>query len=158
MTGQLVGIMFEDSCCDRFMHIRDFDLQDKLGLVELWDRCGLTRSWNDPDRDIERKLESRNGWLLVGILDDRVVAAVMIGFDGHRGWVNYLAVDPDCQRAGFGRAMMQEAEQRLLAANCPKINLQIRQGNREAVAFYESIGYSADLVVSMGKRLIPDSD
>ena len=80
----------------------------------------------------------------------------MAGYDGHRGWINYLAVDPSAQGVGHGRTIMRAAEERLLELGCPKVNLQIRTSNVDAVAFYESIGYSPDDVVSMGRRLIED--
>ena len=82
---------------------------------------------------------------------------VMAGYDGHRGCVNYLAVDPAYQGQGLGRLLMREAERRLLAAGCPKINLQVRTSNEDAVAFYRHLGYHVDDVVSMGKRLIDDA-
>ncbi len=86
----------------------------------------------------------------------RLVASVMAGFDGHRGWVNYLAVAPDRKRSGLGRALMAHVEARLQERGCPKLNLQVRASNQEAVAFYRRLGYSVDEVVSMGKRLIAD--
>lgn len=94
--------------------------------------------------------------LLVGVLDQRIVATVMIGYEGHRGWINYLAVAPDQQRQGLGRTMMGEAENRLRAAGCPKISLQIRTANRDVIAFCNALGYAVDDVVSMGKRLEAD--
>jgi ribosomal protein S18 acetylase RimI-like enzyme len=87
---------------------------------------------------------------------ERVVATVMAGYDGHRGWINYLAVAPDCQRQGLGGQIMAEAERRLRAAGCPKINLQVRTSNAGVIAFYRSIGYVLDDVVSLGKRLEED--
>jgi ribosomal protein S18 acetylase RimI-like enzyme len=81
---------------------------------------------------------------------------VMVGFEGHRGWINYLAVEPSLQRSGIGRALMNEAERILRAAGCPKINLQIRRTNADVIAFYERLGYVADDVVSFGKRLEHD--
>jgi ribosomal protein S18 acetylase RimI-like enzyme len=89
-------------------------------------------------------------------MDNRMVAAVMAGYDGHRGWVNYLAVAPDCWKSGYGRRMMEEAEARLRPLGCSKINLQIRSSNAEVIEFYQRIGYSVDDVVSMGKRLEDD--
>jgi ribosomal protein S18 acetylase RimI-like enzyme len=136
--------------------VRPFEPTDRVALTELWRRCELTRQWNDPDRDIDRKLARDGELLLVGLVDDEVVASVMAGYDGHRGWVNYLAVDPRARGAGHGAAMMNAAEARLRALGCPKINLQIRTSNLDAVRFYESIGYSVDDVVSMGRRLIDD--
>ena len=85
-----------------------------------------------------------------------VIATVMAGYEGHRGWVNYLAVHPDHRRGSYVRQMMAEAEQALAARGCPKVNLQIRASNTAVVAFYESLGYRVDEVVSMGKRLEED--
>ena len=138
------------------MEIRPFEAQDEAAVIQLWQRAGLTRPWNDPARDIRRKLQVQPEWFLVGLVDDRLVASVMAGFDGHRGWINYLAVDPDDQRRGFGRMIMMHAERLLHNFGCPKINLQIRRDNVQAAAFYESLGFSEDAVVSYGKRLIPD--
>jgi ribosomal protein S18 acetylase RimI-like enzyme len=135
------------------MEIRTFQREDEQAVVSLWKRCGLVRPANDPHQDIARKLQVRGDLFLVGVVEDRVVATVMAGYDGHRGWVNYLAVAPDSQRRGLGRRMMTEAERRLRASGCPKINLQVRSGNAGAMEFYRAIGYGQDDVVSMGKRL-----
>lgn len=136
--------------------IRAFGEADRSALVALWRRCDLTRSWNDPDRDIDRKLALADGLLLVGVRTGELVASVMAGYDGHRGWINYLAVAPEEQGAGIGRAMVVEAERRLRSVGCPKVNLQIRRSNAEAVDFYEALGYEHDEVISMGRRLIED--
>jgi ribosomal protein S18 acetylase RimI-like enzyme len=90
------------------------------------------------------------------VLDGAIVATVMAGYDGHRGWINYLAVTPTMRRQGYGRALMQDAERRLRDTGCPKINLQIRSANTAVIAFYRSLGYDEDAVVSMGKRLQHD--
>lgn len=140
------------------LEIRGFVEADRVALIELWRRCDLTRSWNDPDLDIDRKLGRDAELLLVGTVDGRLVATVMAGYDGHRGWVNYLAVDPDVRGGGYGAAIMRAAEARLVALGCPKLNLQIRTSNLDAVRFYESIGYTTDDVVSMGRRLISDEE
>jgi ribosomal protein S18 acetylase RimI-like enzyme len=139
------------------MQIRPYTDADETAVIELWSRCGLTRPWNDPRRDIARKLRVQPEWFLVGVIDGKIIATVMAGYDGHRGWINYLTVDPDNRRGGHGRAMMVEAERMLHEFGCPKINLQIRKDNLEAIAFYEKIGFTEDAVVSFGKRLIPDS-
>src|SRR5262245_16360807 len=111
------------------MEIRAFQREDETAVVSLWDRCGLTRSWNDPHKDIARKLQVGADLFLVGVLGGEVVATVMAGYEGHRGWINYLAVAPENQRAGFGRQIMKEAERRLRVTGCAKINLQIRNSN-----------------------------
>ena len=138
------------------MNIRPFALTDQGAVIALWQGCGLTRAWNDPQQDIARKLRQQPELFLVGTIGGQVVATVMAGFDGHRGWINYLAVDPLQQRRGFGRALMREVEQRLAARGCPKLNLQVRAGNDPVLAFYERLGYRPDAVVSLGKRLIED--
>ncbi len=140
------------------MVIRLYLSADENAVVELWRKCNLLRSWNNPKQDIKRKLEVGSELFLVGLVDDKVVAAVMGGYEGHRGWVNYLAVDPTCQRRDLGRQIMEAVEKKMLVMGCPKINLQIRTDNTAAVKFYESIGYKTDEVVSMGKRLVEDED
>ncbi len=125
--------------------------------MSLWRVCDLTRPWNDPYRDIERKLAVGADNLLVLQDDDRLIGSVMVGYDGHRGWVNYFAVHPDHQRRGFGHLLMSEAEKRSQLLGCPKVNLQVRGSNRAAVEFYRRIGYTLDDVVSLGRRLIDDS-
>jgi len=111
------------------------------------------RPWNDPRKDIARKLTVQADLFLVGEEDGAIVATAMAGYDGHRGWVNYLAVDPKRRRAGLGRALMAEVETRLRELGCPKLNFQVRKANLDAAAFYERIGFAQDDVVSFGKRL-----
>ena len=125
-------------------------------MIELWRKCNLIRPQNDPKKDIERKLKVDPELFLVGLIGDKVAATVMGGYDGHRGWVYYLGVDPADRRQGLGRRIMEAVEEKLLARGCPKINLQIRNDNLEAVKFYEKISYKIDETVQMGKRLIPD--
>ena len=138
------------------MHVRPFLDSDEAAVIALWEAAGLTRSWNDPRKDIDRKRSVRREWFLVGTEDDAVMASIMIGYDGHRGWINYLAVSPDHRMRGHARALMREAERLLAAAGCPKINLQIRTSNASVIAFYQSVGYAQDDVVSFGRRLIAD--
>jgi len=126
-------------------------------VIALWRACDLVRPWNDPHKDIARKLRVNREWFLVGEKDGRVVGCVMAGYEGHRGWINYLAVEPGLRRGGLGRALMAEAEQLLRAAGCPKINLQVRTANAEVVAFYRRLGFAVDDVVSLGKRLEADN-
>ena len=110
-------------------------------------------SWNVPAEDIRRKLTVQRELFFVGVIDGRVVGTAMAGFDGHRGWLHLVAVHPDNQRQGIGRAMMLEAERRLREIGCSKVNLQVRSTNTGVVAFYESLGYSVEDRISMGKRL-----
>ncbi len=138
------------------MQIRPFEDADEPAVIALWEAAGLTRSWNDPRRDIARKRSVQREWFLVGVEDGAVMASIMVGYDGHRGWINYLAVDPARRKKGHARTLMREAERLLEAAGCPKVNLQIRTSNASVIAFYEAIGYRQDDVVSFGRRLIAD--
>ena len=138
------------------MDIRCFRTEDEQSVIALWQRCDLVRPWNEPHRDICRKLKVNPEWFLVGLVDGQVVAAVMAGYEGHRGWLNYLAVAPEFQRRGLARAIVAEAERLLRKAGCPKINLQIRTSNQGVIEFYRRLGYSVDDVVSMGRRLEHD--
>jgi len=138
------------------MQIRPFHLDDEKAVVELWTRCDLVRPWNNPHKDIQRKLKVDPEWFLVGILDGQIIATVMAGYEGHRGWLNYLAVAPEFQRRGFARNIVVEAERILREAGCPKINLQVRTTNKGVIGFYKSVGYDVDDAVSMGKRLDHD--
>jgi ribosomal protein S18 acetylase RimI-like enzyme len=135
------------------LHIRPYGATDLEAVVGLWERCNLLRPWNDPKRDIALKSAHSPELLLVGVHQNRLAATVMVGFEGHRGWINYLAVEPGLRRQGLGRCMMAEAERRLRALGCPKINVQVRTSNQEVIAFYEAIGFKSDDVVSLGKRL-----
>jgi ribosomal protein S18 acetylase RimI-like enzyme len=138
------------------MIIRTFQPADEDTVIALWRNCGLVVAHNNPHADIERKLRDSPEGFLVGVEGEKIVAAMMVGYDGHRGWINYLAVSPDRQQSGRGRAMMAHAEALLRAQGCPKINLQVRATNRDVIAFYERLGFSVDPVVSLGKRLIVD--
>lgn len=137
--------------------VRPYVPLDRRAVVALWSACELLRPWNDPDRDIERKLSHDGDGLLVLELDGRVVGSVMVGYEGHRGWVNYLAVDPARRGEGLGTLLMAEAERRLAQMGCPKVNLQVRAENGEVLAFYRRLGYLPDEVVSMGKRLVDEA-
>jgi ribosomal protein S18 acetylase RimI-like enzyme len=142
------------------MNIRPFHDADEASVIALWQLCGLTRPYNDPARDIARKRTVQPDLFLVGEVDGAggptLVASAMFGFEGHRGWVNYLAVAPGWQRRGLARQLMTEGEARLTAIGCPKLNLQVRASNAQALDFYRRLGYATEDVVSMGKRLIPD--
>jgi len=138
------------------MLIRPFAVADTEAAVALWEVCGLTRPWNDPRKDIARKLTVQPELFLVGEIDGATVATVMIGFDGHRGWLYYLAVSPEHRGGGLGSALVSAAEQLLIERGCPKLNLQVRGGNSALISYYRSLGYEEDGAVSLGKRLIPD--
>ncbi len=136
--------------------IRPFELADQPAVIALWEQCKLTRPWNDPRKDIARKLAVQPELFLVGVIDGAVMASVMAGYEGHRGWVNYLAVAPRFRGRGHARALMQHVEALLVQRGCPKLSLLVRNSNREALAFYRHLGYAQDEAVSLGKRLIPD--
>jgi ribosomal protein S18 acetylase RimI-like enzyme len=139
------------------MHLRPYDSRDEPSVIALWNECGITRPWNDPVKDIARKLTVQPELFLVGESDGQLVATAMFGFDGTRGWVHYLAVAPGRQGESLGRAIMTEGERLLTAMGCPKLNLQVRSGNERVIGFYRALGYAPDDTVSLGKRLISDS-
>src|ERR1700750_1840154 len=124
--------------------IRSFDPGDEEAVIALWEAAGLTRPWNDPRKDIARKLTMQPESFLVAVLDGEVIGSVMAGYDGHRGVINSLAVAPSARRAGIGLALMSEAERMLREAGCPKVNLQVRATNDSAVGFYEALGFTTD--------------
>lgn len=139
------------------MRIRAFDRADTEAVVELWRAAGLVVPWNDPYRDIERKLAVQPELFLVGEAAGAVIATAMVGYDGHRGWVNYLAVDGSRRGERLGARLMAEAERLLTERGCPKLNLQVRSTNAGVIEYYRSLGYQVDEVASLGKRLIPDA-
>ena len=118
--------------------IGDGDIAD---VIALWQRCGLTRPWNDPAADIALARKSENAALLVGRDDSGIVASVLVGHDGHRGWVYYVAVDPDCRHKGYGRVVMDAAEHWLRLRGIEKLQLMVRPDNSQVQAFYQSLGY-----------------
>ncbi|MBW2410387.1 MAG: GNAT family acetyltransferase [Deltaproteobacteria bacterium] len=140
---------------DNFL-IRSYRREDKRDVIDLWIQCNLVVPANNPEKDIKRKLAVNPELFLVGIMDDTLVATCMAGYDGHRGWINYLAVAPQCRRQGIATRIMKAAEGCLTSAGCPKINLQVRTTNMAVIQFYKSVGFSNDDVVSLGKRLAPD--
>lgn len=136
--------------------VRPFEDGDEDQVVALWHVAGLTRPWNDPHRDIARKKQVQRELFLVAEDDGAVVGTAMAGYDGHRGWVYYLAVRPGRQGEGLGRRLMAEVEERLLALGCPKVNVQVRAGNDAATGFYTRLGYVPDGATGLGRRLVAD--
>ena len=116
----------------------------------------MVRNWNNPNFDIQRKLNFQKELFFVGLLNDEIIATAMFGYDGHRGWLNYFAVLPNFQKRGFGKKLMTFGEMALIEKGCPKLNLQIRNDNTKAINFYQKVGYREDAAVSFGKRLIED--
>ena len=138
------------------LFIRAYRREDEGDVVDLWIKCNLVVSSNNPEKDIERKLDVNPELFLVGFFNESLAATCMAGYEGHRGWINYLAVAPQYRRQGVATRMMNAAEKSLKSAGCPKINLQVRTSNKAVIQFYESVGFSTDDVVSLGKRLVPD--
>lgn len=136
--------------------IRPFKESDEEALVSLWNMCKLTVPWNNPYKDIVRKLKVQADLFLVGYLEDKLIASVMAGYDGHRGWINYFAVHPDFQARGYGKQLMDNVENRLRELGCPKINLQIREGNDKVLSYYQKLGFVEEKRINMGKRLEDD--
>jgi ribosomal protein S18 acetylase RimI-like enzyme len=126
---------------------------DAEAVVALWRACGLTRPWNDPARDFKSAIEGPASAILLLRDGDAIAAGVMAGFDGHRGWVYYLAVAPDRRRQGLGRAMMEAAEAWLRERGAPKIQLMVREDNEAALGFYEALGLERQKVVTLGRFL-----
>lgn len=134
------------------MKIRAYKDTDKDAVISLWNECGLVTSRNDPARDIELKMRVDPDLFLVGVIETELVTTVMAGYEGHRGWINYLAVALSQRSNGYGREIMLHAERLLQAKGCPKVNLQVRTSNKAVIEFYNTLGYSDDDVVSLGKR------
>jgi ribosomal protein S18 acetylase RimI-like enzyme len=129
------------------------DAADANDVIALWGACGLTRPWNDPAADFARAIAGPASAILLLREGDALVASVMLGFDGHRGWVYYLAVAPERRRAGLGRTMMDAAEAWLRARGAPKIQLMVREDNEAALGFYEALGLERQKVVTLGRFL-----
>jgi ribosomal protein S18 acetylase RimI-like enzyme len=134
--------------------IRQFSPSDTEAVITLWKECNLVVPWNDSHEDIRIKCDYQPELFLVAEdVNGSVVGSVMAGYDGHRGWINYLAVSPDKREKSIGTQLMSAAEEKLKSLGCPKINLQIRSSNTGVINFYEKIGYKQDDVVCYGKRL-----
>ena len=132
------------------MEIRVFVEADTDAVIDLWNLTDLTHPNNDPSLDIKRKMNDSPWGFLVAMDGKTIIGSIMVGYDGHRGWINYLACHPNHRRHGVAKSLMNEAKKLLIERGCPKINLQVRSGNESAVKFYESIGYLDDNVTSFG--------
>jgi ribosomal protein S18 acetylase RimI-like enzyme len=133
--------------------IVNFNQDYQKALIELWKECSLIVPQNDPIEDIQKKLEFQPDLFFIALLDGKLVGSVMAGYEGHRGWLNYLAVLPDFQKRGYGRELVKRAIAELERLGCLKLNVQIRESNISAVRFYERLGFRDDHVVSLGLRL-----
>ncbi len=126
---------------------------DVAAVIALWQACGLTRPWNDPAADIALSRRGPNSTILIGRDDDDIVATAMVGHEGHRGWVYYVATDPQIRAKGYGRAIMNAAEDWLRAAGIPKLQLLVRPENSGVAAFYQSIGFGEQKILFFTKWL-----
>lgn len=135
------------------MQIRPFQEADRAAVIALWQACGLTRPWNDPASDIDFCLASAAATLLVAEADGAVIGSAMVGHDGHRGWVYYLAADPAQQGKGLGRALMAVAEDWARTRGVPKLMLMVRPENERVRAFYEALGYIEEPRIIFTRRL-----
>ena len=122
-------------------------------VVDLWNKCGLVVPLNDPIEDIQKKLDFQPQLFFIALLDDQLIGSVMVGYEGHRGWLNYLAVSPEHQRHGFGKKLIEKAVDELKKLGCLKVNVQVRRKNASTVEFYKHLGFKDDEVVSLGMRL-----
>jgi ribosomal protein S18 acetylase RimI-like enzyme len=138
------------------VEIRAFDIADEDAVVDLWDAAGLTRPWNDPRADIRRKLTVQPELFLVAVDGGELIGSVMAGYDGHRGWLYYLAAAESHRGRGVGRALVAEAERLLEALGCPKVQLMVRPDNSGARGFYDAVGYEPFETWATGRRLIVD--
>jgi ribosomal protein S18 acetylase RimI-like enzyme len=136
--------------------IRDYRAEDREPLVRLWHECGLVVSHNDPVRDIVYCISSGHGWIFVGCHEQAIVGSVMVGHDGHRGWLYYLAVAPSEQGTGWGRRIVDHAERFLGDQGIRKVQLMVRTSNEEVIEFYEGLGYERQPIVVLGKWLSND--
>ena len=135
------------------MRIVPLQDDDVAAVIALWETCGLTRPWNDPAQDVALARKSADSVVLVARDGVGVCGTIMTGFDGHRGWVYYLAVHPDARHRGLGRALMTAAETWLADRGAPKIQLMVREDNVDALGFYEALGMTRQAVVTLGRRL-----
>jgi ribosomal protein S18 acetylase RimI-like enzyme len=133
--------------------IRTYENKDKNEVIKLWQDCNLIFSKNDPEIEITSKINFQPDLFFVGLLNKKLIASIMVGYEGHRGWINYLAVNPKYQRRGFGRKLMDYATRILSDLHCQKINVQVRESNIDTIEFYKKLGYKNDKVISFGKRM-----
>ena len=137
--------------------IRTAQADEAEAVIALWTACGLTRPWNEPRADFDQALKTSTATILISGAGRSVEGSVMVGFDGHRGWVYYLAVYPQARRSGLGRALMAAAQDWLRAQGAPKIQLMVRDDNAEALSFYAALGLEVQPVVVLGRRLDEDA-
>jgi len=158
--GELRAIItvFKPEKAVNTMEIRVFRQEDFEEVITLWERCDLLRPWNDPEMDIERKVNHDVSLFLVAEVNGEVVGTVMGGYDGHRGSAYYLGVHPEYRGRGIANALLNRLEKKLIARGCPKIQIMVREDNDVVLGMYERLGYEHSDVLSLGKRLIEDEE
>lgn len=134
------------------MNIRTYLPTDRDAVITLWEACGLTRPWNDPGSDIDTCISKPESTILVGEDAGKIVGSVMVGHDGHRAWLYYLAVSPALQKGGLGRKLVAAAEDWVKGRGIPKVMLMVRPENDKVRAFYEAIGYVEEPRVIFSRR------
>ncbi len=140
------------------MEIRVFRQEDFEEVIILWERCDLLRPWNDPEMDIERKLQHSPDLFLVAEVAGEVIGSLMGGYDGHRGSAYYLGVHPEYRGRGIANALLNRLEKKLIARGCPKIHIPIREENDLVIGLYEKLEYEHQDTILLGKRLIEDQE
>ena len=135
------------------MQIKEATLENAGEIIKIWEECNLTRPWNNPSDDIKNAILNPTSTILLLCSNDKIIGTVMVGYDGHRGWIYYLAVAKEFQKMGFGKTLVLEAEKWLKANNVPKVNLMIRTANIKVKEFYESMKYIQSDVITMEKWL-----
>jgi ribosomal protein S18 acetylase RimI-like enzyme len=138
--------------------VRQMRDEDQEAVIALWHAAGVSRPWNDPARDIAFARRGTHSTILVAEIDGRVVATAMLGEDGHRGWVYYVAAHPSVQGVGLGRAIMAAAEGWLARRGVWKVQLLVREDNRGVVEFYERLGYRNTRTVCLQKIIEPTAE
>ena len=136
---------------------RKFRKTDAEAVIKLWKKCKLIVPWNDPSKDINRKLSIKDNLFIIGEMNKHIIASAMAGYDGHRGYIYYLAVLPEYQKKGIGSSLLSIVEKKLLHLGCPKINLFVRNTNIRVKTFYKINNYEFQDSEIYGKRLIKDN-
>jgi len=135
------------------LNIRTYEQKDEIEVINLWELCNLIVPQNDPKLEINSKVNFQPDLFYVGLFQKKLIASIMVGYEGHRGWINYLVVHPDYQRRGFGRQLMDYATITLSNMGCRKINVQVRESTISVIQFYRNLGFTDNKVISYGKRI-----
>jgi len=130
-----------------------FEQKDEIEVINLWELCNLIVPQNDPKLEINSKVNFQPDLFYVGFFQKKLISTIMVGYEGHRGWINYLVVHPNYQRRGVGRQLMDYATITLSKMGCQKINVQVRESNLSVIQFYRNLGFTDDKVISYGKRI-----